>query len=192
MIRFVAESRLLIRICIGKCLNSILGDRVSYAHVLSPVERVTSVWDPDPINVSICRPKANFSPAHVVSNFFVFSNALCLERYLEKRVEGGCLSTLWYCKQTNFIQNTRVNSFNESSSFLQCCFRNVLFFNSLDTIASFSQLWFLLFFSGEEFVAKKMIVSKIEIKEILWVVIPVTRPGFFLRSNFRWPGFPYL
>ena len=114
--------------------------------MLSPVERVTSVWDPDPINVSICRPKANFSPAHVVSNFFVFSNALCLERYLEKRVEGGCLSTLWYCKQTNFMQNTRVSSFNERSSFLQCCFRNVLFFNSLDTIASFSQLWFLLFF----------------------------------------------
>ena len=114
--------------------------------MLSPLERVTSVWDPDPINVSICRPKANFSPAHVVSNFFVFSNALCLERYLEKRVEGGCLSTLWYCKQTNFMQNTRVSSFNERSSFLQCCFRNVLFFNSLDTIASFSQLWFLLFF----------------------------------------------
>ena len=162
-------------------LNSILGDRVSYFMRMCWVlwKESLQCGTQIPLMCQYADQRPISSPAHVVSNFFVFSNTLCLERYLEKRVEGGCLSTLWYCKQTNFMQNTRVNSFNERSSFLQCCFRNVLFFNSLDTIASFSQLWFLLFFSGEEFVSKKMIVSKIEIKEILWVVIPVTRPGFF-------------
>ena len=154
--------------------------------MLSPLERVTSVWDPDPINVSICRPKANFSPAHVVSNFFVFSNALCLERYLEKRVEGGCLSTLWYCKQTNFMQNTRVSSFNERSSFLQGCFRNVLFFNSLDTIASFSQLWFLwfCFFGVKNLSPRKWSSSKSKSRKFYELLCQSQDQVFFFKIKF--------
>ena len=126
----VSRSRLLIRICIGKCLNSILGDRVSYAHVLSPVERVTSVWDPDPINVSIRRPKTYFSPSRHLVQSDISKKEWKEAAFLRYDTANKLIS----CKKT------RVNSFNERSSFLRCYFRNVLIFNSLDSIASFSQL----------------------------------------------------